>query len=115
MNFQNIKEAVIAYIEGFKASKQASDKGDFKTNNSIMINQVNPAFDYLKGNNELIRLVKFLESEEYDVKQSIAVALLPYYEEIAIAVLEDISKMNVPLNSFKAKIVLKKWRESKTI
>lgn len=110
MNFENIKNAKNAYIEGHKIARKASIQGDFKTNNKVIKNQINPAFEYLKDQNELKILIELLEQDEdMDLKQAVAVALLPYYEDIAIDTLEDISNRKIS-NSFTAGIILKQWK-----
>ena len=111
MDFKNCDEAKKAYTEGLKIALDAGREGDFKTNKKIMEGQVNPAFEYLKINNDLKILIPYLEQEEdINLKQAVAVALLPHYEEISVHVLEDISSRDLP-NSFTASMVLKQWRK----
>jgi hypothetical protein len=111
MKFDNIEEAKKAYLKGHEIVKKASKHGDVKTNNRVIKNQVTPAFEYLKEHNALKVLIESLEQDDdIDLKQSIAVAFLPYYEEIAINALENIIKKDIP-NSFTAKMVLKQWKK----
>ncbi len=111
MNFKNIDEAKNVYLEGNKIARKANIQGDVKTNNKIVKNQINPAFEYLKEQNALKVLIPFLEQDDdIDLKQSTAIILLPYYEEIAVNVLEDISNRNIS-NSFISKMVLEQWKE----
>jgi hypothetical protein len=111
MKFKNIEEAKNAYIEGLKTAQKAIEQGDSKTNNKIIRNQVTPAFDYLKNQNKLSILTPFLEQDDIGIKQPIAVALLPFYEDISVNALEDIIKKEIPFRSFLAEMVLKKWRK----
>ncbi len=109
--FKSIEDAKNTYIEGLKIAEKAGMQGDAKTNNNVIRNQVTPAFEYLKKEKELKILISYLDQDnDVNLKQSIAVALLPHYEEIAIKVLEEISNGNTS-NSFTAKMVLKQWRK----
>ncbi len=111
MKFKDIKQAKKAYLDGHKISRKALLQGDSKTNNNIVRNQMNPAFEYIKNKGELKILIELLEqNENIDLKQAIAVALLPHYEDIAINALEHISNMDIS-NSFTASMVLKQWKK----
>lgn len=63
MKFKSIEEAKKACLEGHKIVKKASEQGDVKTNNRIIKNQINPAFDYLKEHDALKVLIRFLEQD----------------------------------------------------
>jgi hypothetical protein len=111
MKFKNLEEAKNAYLNGNKLAKKASKQANFKSNNKVIRNQVIPAFNYLKSQNELKILIPYLEqNDDTELKQLIAVALLPYYEDIAVKVLEDIFNSNVS-SSFIAGMVLEQWKK----
>ncbi len=81
-----------------------------KKSDRIILNKINPAYEYLKKENKMSSLVEFLKNK--DLRQAIAVVLLPYYEGISVNVLEEIEKENIPHKSFKASIVLREWKKN---
>ncbi len=113
MKIVSVENAILNYLEGCKKAKEASEQFDFKTNDIIIKNQINPAFEYLKEKNKLDSLIQFLrQDKDIDLKQSTAVALLPYFEKDAVEALEKIIGLNIANNSFTAKMVLEQWRST---
>jgi len=111
MKFNSIEEAKMTILNGHFMCEKAMKVGDFKTNNRIVLKEVNPAFEYLKSNDSMSSLAEFLEHEDIDFRILIARELLPYYEDIATLVLQEVEKTNAARKGYMAKIILDQWRE----
>lgn len=111
MKFTNTEQAKNTILEGHKLCQKAMKVGDAKTNNNIIRNQINPAYEYLKKQGKMNELIEFLENDDVNFKMKIAKRLLPYYEEISTDILNRIIEMDIEGLGWKAEIIMREWNK----
>ncbi len=108
-NIKDIETALSLFEEAATKHAEATKQGDYKTGNKYY-NKVVKVVSYLKEQNSLDELMKFLTSDIVGIRLVAATYLLPKHEKKGIEVLEAISKSS-DFFSFIAETTLSEWRK----
>ncbi|WP_025743588.1 hypothetical protein [Aquimarina pacifica] len=108
MKFENIEDAKKELVKSVLAEYEATINGDDKLQekNILRAFKIN---DYIKNNFDLKDLKDLLDYNHPKVQIWTAKLLLPIYEDIALKVLDDISKKGVAHCSSNARIMYCEW------
>ncbi|APD06392.1 hypothetical protein UJ101_00855 [Flavobacteriaceae bacterium UJ101] len=98
------------FIEASIKHGEASKEGDYKLANKNYDKLVS-ILKYLKENDSIFILKKFLIHEDLNVQLWAATFLLEENEEEAIKLMTKIANQNIPHYSFDAKITLEEWKK----
>ena len=110
IKFINDDDAVNKMIDAAIKHSISSVNGDYKDAN-MNFDIVQNAVHYLRYINQLDKLRALLYNENVSVRLAAASYFLVHDERIAIEILENIVKQNLPHMSFNAKMVLSEWKD----
>ena len=82
--------------------------------NNVQEKNIKMAFkieQYIKENFDIKEMKDLLNHDIPAVQLWAAKLLLPYYEEISLKVLDEISKKNIPHSSSNARIIFCEWKK----
>lgn len=111
MKFENIKEAKKELIKAILLEH----KGLITDNDKLQEKSIKRAFKintYIKENFDLKEMKDLLDHDKPEVQIWVANLLLPVYEDIAVQILEYVSKKSIPFCSYNAKMMLYGWRNN---
>ncbi|MBQ0736474.1 hypothetical protein [Aquimarina celericrescens] len=109
MKFKNVTEAKKKLISAIEKHHEAALAGDHKKgnkNSDIILSTL----DFIDKNYGFEEMKDLLDHKNEKVRVWVAKSLLPIYEDIAITILEEIGKKNIPHCSFDARIILSEWK-----
>ena len=87
---------------------EATENGDYKTNNKYARHEAN-CIEYLYKHGQLQALCSYLKHDNHSVRLSAAYALLPLYEEDCKKVLYELAKGDYGVCGLDAEMILKQW------
>ena len=109
MKFESIEEAKMILITSIIIEAKATEQGDVKTGNKYS-DKIRSIISFINKDYKLGNLKDLLDHDNDKVRVWVAQALLPIYEDIALNVLEEISKKNISHCSFNARIISSEWK-----
>lgn len=106
---KDINTALEVFEESAVKQAAATEQGDYKTGNKCY-DRIIKAVAFLKSENEISQLEKYLFDSSVGVRLWSACYLLPINEREGIRVLEDIAK-SAGIHSLTAETTLSEWRK----
>lgn len=105
----SITEAKKILVEAILAQLEATKEGNHITankNSEVILKTIK----FIEDEFGLDKMKDLLDHESNKVQVWVAKSLLPIYEDIALAVLEDIGSKDIPHCSLNAKIIISEWK-----
>jgi hypothetical protein len=113
MKIKNIETALSIFEEASIKQSEATEIGDYKTGNKFYA-KIILAGNFLKNENEINQLKKFLSHKSVGVRLWSAFYMLIFDEKEGVKILEDIAIMP-GIHSLTAQTTLDEWRKGNLI
>ena len=97
------------FVEGAVLRGKAISTGDYKTANKLS-KKLHDFYIRIKDTDGLNKLAAFLNHENENVRYYAAIYYLKYDEEVALTVLEELTKLPTIIST-SAKMTLEAWRK----
>ncbi len=108
MKIRSIEDAISIIEESAVAQARATETGDYKVGNKHIDREMK-ALTYLYQQGHLSDLKTFLKHKDVGVRYFAAYALLPIYEDLSKAVLQEIANNYNNIHGSDAMTILKEW------
>ena len=107
----NVTTALEQFEEAAKGHGESVEISDYKAGNKYY-KKIASAITYLKDQNQIEQLMKFIDHESIGVRLWTAAYLLPVQSERAVEVLNKIKSGN-SIHSFTAETTLNEWEKGR--